>query len=726
MGYNANSLTTNTWVGLFTRLSFPADTAFDLFGNGLPKKHATACSRAKADGRSLTGRYTINDGFEGSPPINPTRIGIGMTEDKRYGAVALQKHRMVLISGNRHLIFLLILMVSGLAGLTGCQTPRQYRENMDKTADAIISASQMDALGQVEPFSVERPGDLLRRRLLMEQDLPYTTDISLGSDQLKPIKHWPEKDGWPGVRSCDDDTAVNAEKPLILSLQEALEIGARNNFDYQTQKEEVFRSALALDLEQNEFRTLFFGQLSSLLQSDLRNRPKVEGQLHTGEFAVSRKLKNGVDFNSAFAVDLAKLLTGERPSSLGIAADASISIPLLRGAGEYIVTEPLTQAERNVVYAIWNFERFKQEFAVEIASSYLSVLRLMDAMRNSEEDYRSRIISSRRSRRLADAGRLQEIEVDQAVQNELQSRQRWISAIQQYQEQLDSFKLLLGLPPDANLEPDTDELKKLTAPGRELVTQLMKEEISPRTETPPADAPVELLPPDYKNAGPLEWDERRAIETALKTRLDMRSTLGSVYDAQRGVVVAADALGAELTFFGSAEIGERRTITSADLDDVKLRVDRGVYAALLTLDLPLERTSEAVAYRNSFIWLEQAVRAVQSLEDRIKIAIRSELRNMLSSRENLHIQAKAVMVAEKRVRSVTMFLDAGRAQIRDLLEAQDSLLSAQNSLTSAVVNYRLAELRIQRDMGVLRIDADGMWHEYSPEEEQNDADDAEE
>ena len=62
-----------------------------------------------------------------------------------------------------------------------------------------------------------------------------------------------------------------------------------------------------------------------------------------------------------------------------------------------------------------------------------------------------------------------------------------------------------------------------------------------------------------------------------------------------------------------------------------------------------------------------------------------------------------------------MFLDAGRAQIRDLLEAQDSLLSAQNSLTSSIISYRLAELNIQRDMGVLQVDETGLWKEFSPE-----------
>jgi outer membrane protein TolC len=52
--------------------------------------------------------------------------------------------------------------------------------------------------------------------------------------------------------------------------------------------------------------------------------------------------------------------------------------------------------------------------------------------------------------------------------------------------------------------------------------------------------------------------------------------------------------------------------------------------------------------------------------------------------------------------------------MRDLLDAQQSLLSAQNSLSAAVVNYRVAELTLQRDMGLLQVDENGNWSEYKP------------
>jgi outer membrane protein TolC len=140
-----------------------------------------------------------------------------------------------------------------------------------------------------------------------------------------------------------------------------------------------------------------------------------------------------------------------------------------------------------------------------------------------------------------------------------------------------------------------------------------------------------------------------------------------------------------------------------------------VFSAWLTLDLPFERTAEAVSYRNRFIELAQAVRDVQKLEDTVKIEIRNRLRELFEARKTLVIQAQAVALAEKRVRSISLFMEAGRAETRDLLEAQDSLLTAQNSLTAARVDYRIAELDIQRDMGVLVVTDNGLWKEYLSE-----------
>lgn len=626
-----------------------------------------------------------------------------------------------------NIFFIIIFVVCPLLLFQfGCRSATNYRVNADKAALKIIREKQKQALGVSSAFDIERPSNILRRRLMMEQNLPYAGEASLGTDQLKPIRHWPEKDYPQKKISFDPNYSgpnffLEEGKPLRLPLMEALQVGARNSFDYQTRKEDVFRTALDLNLEHDEFRHAFNGQVESLFSSDLTGEKAVDGVETSGTFSLGKKLKSGAELTTSLAIDLANLLTMGGASSIGIVGDASVSIPLLRGAGKHIIAEPLKQAERNVVYSIYEFERFKRTFAVNIAKEYLAVLRQLDQVKNSEENYRRLIASARRVSRLSEAGRLPEIQVDQTLQDELRARNRWISASQSYKRGLDSFKNLLGLPPDAHIELDRAELEQLAAslnetpaPGgqdkNKNENDLKKEKISSIDEL------ISLMQPDKKNAGPLEMNESLAIKLGLDNRLDLRITQGKVYDAQRAVIAKADALGAELTFLGTAEFGEGRSISSADLEDAKLRTDKGTYSALLSLDLPFERTAEQNAYRKSFISLERAVRDVQILEDDIKLAIRNTLGDLLESRESLQIQSMSVAVAQKRVNSINLFLEAGRAEIRDLLEAQEALLSAQNGLTAAIINYRIAELELQRDMGVLQIDEKGLWLEYTPKE----------
>ncbi|HBG78160.1 MAG TPA: TolC family protein [Phycisphaerales bacterium] len=610
---------------------------------------------------------------------------------------------------------LLCLFLAVFTLQIGCNSPQKFRKNLNKTADNIIKEKQLQAVGKTSKFSIERPSDILRRRLLLDQNLPVSGRASFGSDRLEKIEHWPEKN-FPDANASQADSN-NVSGTITISLLDALQIGAKNSPEYQSQKEDVFSSALDLELERKAFRNTFIAQIQNLTSTDTTGNRAVSGNVAGGNVGVSRKFSSGAEISSAIAIDLANLLNMGGASSTGIAGEGSISIPLLRGSGKHIVMEDLTQAERNTVYAIWNFETYKKQFAVDVASKYLSVLRQLDSIKNSEADYKSRMVSSRWSRRLATAGRLKEIEVDQAVQNELSSRQQWISAVQTYKKQLDAFKTFLGLPPDANIVLNPAELETLTSPTKVIINEIAAEANQPAdTQSYSLDvALIELLEPDYKNAGPLEITEAKAIQLAFDNRLDLKGTDGKVYDAQRAVVVAADALGAELTFLGSAKIGSRRnTVGSATSENSRFVANRGVYSSLLTLDLGLERTAESVAYRKSYIELEKAVRDVQVLEDGIKTQIRNTLRDLLEARENMYIQAKAVYVAQKRVRSVTMFLEANRAIIRDLLEAQDALLAARNQLTAAVVNYRIAELTMQQYMGVLQIDEDGLWQEYLP------------
>lgn len=610
----------------------------------------------------------------------------------------------------------LSLLAAAATLLVGC-APKNYRQQADKVADRIIREGQVKAFGEPEPFDVRPPAEDLRQRLLLTQHLPMSFPGSLGTRHIVPIPQLPDKDylaSEPPAEPVPPWLAVPGQEPLRITLDQALQIAARNSREYQTQKENVYTTALALDLERNDFRSIWGSFLQT--QTDIQladGQDPIVGMDDEAQLRLTRLFRNGMLATANLGVNIARLLTGERGSSLGLFGDASITVPLLRGAGEFVVTEPLRQAERNVIYALYSFQQFRRSFAVQIARDYLQVLEQLDQVRNAEDNYRGLITSTRRARRMADMGRLPEIQVDQAVQDELRARDRWVRAQQSYERSLDAFKLLLGLPVDAELTLDPDELDRL-AKTEGVVASTQQAAATRNAEPVVADAPIVLEPPDPSVGGPYEIPAERAIRLAIDHRLDLRVALGRVDDAQRKIVVAANDLLPDLTLVGNLSVGERRTQGTVDLPNSNLLFNDGNYGARARLDLPLERTRERNEYRLSWIELERAVRNAQELEDEIKLAVRNDLRTLIEARESTRIQAQAVEVARRRVRSTELFLELGRAQIRDVLEARESLISAENALTAAIVRYRVAELEFQRDLGVLEVEPNGLWREFDP------------
>jgi len=544
---------------------------------------------------------------------------------------------------------------------------KSHREKADKAATGIIAEYQQEALGRTEPFTIEEPAaDSLRRRLMITQDLPgHVSGVS--SNEL-----------------------FKSDEPLEISLLEGMQIAARNNRSYQAEKEKVFSAALDLDLTRSEYRNSYSGLLSTMFSGSGSGDSASRSAKGDASAGITRKLQTGATLSTKLGLDLAKLLTMDKRSTFGILADATITIPLLKGFGRSIARESLTQAERSMVYTMWSFERFKKSFAIEVAAGYLKTLELEKQIQNAEANYASIVATRERVEALARAGRTSQTEVDQASQNELQANNSLISAKQSLQAQLDSFKVKLGIPVDAMIELEASELARLS---EETMDRLSEEPVM-------SAADVEKQAGEY-------------VLTALSNRLDLVTVRHQYEDVKRKLRIAEDALDPDMQLVVSGST--RRTDISGATGSTSGRevsfADGANYSALLKLDLPWNKTSERAAFRKSLISLRSAERAVEEKEDSVKQELRSAARKILELKETYLIQQESVTLAERRVESTDLFLQAGKVQIRDLLEAQEDLVEARDRLVSAVVNYHVATLNLKKDLELLEVNEKGLWRE---------------
>jgi hypothetical protein len=151
-----------------------------------------------------------------------------------------------------------------------------------------------------------------------------------------------------------------------LSLEEAIELAYIHSRDFQTQIENVYLAALALSAERFRFDVQFVGLNSRRPSMDLNftDVPNVNDQLNwTPRAGASQLLPAG----GQWLVELANSTLwiwadGKATDATASTLSYSIVQPLLANGGRRFVMENLTQLERNMLYAVRDFARFRMGF----------------------------------------------------------------------------------------------------------------------------------------------------------------------------------------------------------------------------------------------------------------------------------------------------------------------------------------------------------------------------
>ncbi|MFH1717158.1 MAG: TolC family protein [Planctomycetota bacterium] len=525
-----------------------------------------------------------------------------------------------------------MLGVAVALGIAGACSPEQYKAEADKEVYQIIEDKWQDGFGHKANYMV--------------------------SDSNIPA-------------SPNDLQVEKAAPPTgTISLAQSIAVATAQNRDYLRQKEQLYLSALDLTLARHRFARQWFGTIDASYARDSSD----EDIGYDAETGFDQLLADGARISTSIAIDWARFLTGDPRTSLGSVLSASVTQPLLRGRGRKVVQENMTQAERNALYQIRSFSRYRKTFVVSIVDDYYRVLQQRDAVTNAQNSYESKVKLRERLEMEANEGVTPQFQVDQAEQSELLARDSLTRAQQRYEQQLDTFKIRLSLPTDADIELDQNELKAM--------------------------AEIGIVEPDYELG--------TAIETALAQRLDLANSLDAVEDAERKVIVAADNLGVELNLIGSANVG-----STPDTAFERLQFHNGSYSLGLESDLPLDRKAERNAYREALITLEQKRREYDNDLDGVKLNVRDAYRKLREEAESYRTQQKALGLARVRVGVSPILWEAGRMNARDYLESQDDLLQAQNNVTSALVSHAIAKLNFFRDIGILQVRPDGMWEEQA-------------
>lgn len=549
-----------------------------------------------------------------------------------------------------------------LLALTGC-TANYYRKSADRETYGAIKGKTPLVPNMDPNFTLEQTN------AISLDGLPVATDL-------------------PEFLGPDGEQEKGAQ---VLTLENALDFAIKYSRSHQSRKEQLYLSGLSLTLARHQFAPLFSAgananyvvqteQAVTVGIDEITGQPKVvvsdnlvEQHRVTGASSIGASwlIRDVGRITTAFTADAIRFVTGDPRLTMSSQVSATFLRPLLRDAGFKQQKEALIQAERQLLYDLREFTRYRKDFSVQIATAYYGVLGGRDAVRNSYLNLQSSQKNAERTRALAQEGRITTADLGRLEQQELSTESTWINAIRSYKQALDNFKIQLGLSVDAHVVLDDRDLEAL---------QIRHPEIS--------------------------VDD--SISVALAARLDYLNTKDQFEDTVRRVDVAANLLKPRVDLTANVSANSNPN----DKDHFTLpELNRYRWNAGLNIDPGLDRKSERNAYRSALITRNRAARTIVQQEDEIKLQVRDSWRTLDQAKRNYEISEIGVKLADRRVEEQNLLADLGRAKAQDQVDAQNALIDSKNQRTQALVTHTIARLQFWNNMGILYIKDNGQWED---------------
>jgi len=407
---------------------------------------------------------------------------------------------------------LCLLLVACVAFLCSCSRS-QYRASADKKSYSLIASRLVDPRWTLPTRTVE-PVQQSRLGLASNLDCapkppddPAASPLMNFPDGHRNTKYWSkiptanqiESPAWLDHLPRRDDGQINLTQEL------ALDLALLHSRDYQTQFESVYLSALTLTGNEFEFATQWSGGSGAQYTatgSDLGGNRLLQVSDRLG---FGRRLAGGGQFATnvlnSFFWDFGTNSAG----SNGIFV-TSFTQPLLRGAFRHVRLETLTQAERNLLYDVRDFARFRRQFYLDTCSNYLSLLTQVQSIRNAKVNIASLQLNLLENQELREMRMVSQIQVDQIFQEYQNGRLALLAAEQNLAASLDQFKFQLGLPSWMPFEIDESLLGQFELVDPRLVevqdeTQRLYERLlrfTPTENTRSAVPPYQVLVDAYE------------------------------------------------------------------------------------------------------------------------------------------------------------------------------------------------------------------------------------
>lgn len=549
----------------------------------------------------------------------------------------------------------MLLLVPAFAGCSAAS----YRADADREVAGILIQGTSQELGNRKEWVV-RPESVADAVEELAADPVARESIAVEPDaESEPAGAQPQSQPQPGRPSTP------AAKPaeVVFDLPKSLQTAFLGNRDFLARKESLYQQGLSYSFTRFQFGPQFQAAVSYLWSTEEAGSNQ---QGTSVQFGASQILPTGGTLaltSSASALWPYGAGIGFGSDSYSTVVGATLTQPLLRGFGREASHEALTQAERNLVYAIRDFELYRENFSIQVARTYYDLVGQQRTLAIEDNNYEGAVFDRGKAEALYQVGRNSEQEVFRARRREIEAKDQLISARANYDRAIDEFKILLGLPTTTRLDIADSE------------------------------APFD----------PVRMREESAVAAARHNRLDLITQRQQVEDAERALRIATDNLLPDVNLVANYGIlGADPDIDRAGPEDWNASVG-------LSFEIPLQRKAQRNGLVSAQISLEQARRGYDQRLDVLDLEIRDALRSLKSIEERIVLQEEQVVQERGAVTVTEIRYESGKLDNRDLLEARQALVNAQNALIRLKVDHFIGRLSLLRDLGLFFVDSQGGW-----------------
>lgn len=485
-----------------------------------------------------------------------------------------------------------------------------------------------------------------------------------------------------GVIDPNNVILAQIAKTGKLSLAQAIELSITLSPEYHAAKEQLYLTGLDQTDAEHLYELTPFASLAAG-QSQITSSSRISGDISENEIrggqgtvGVGQLLATGAVITSDLTLGSFDVVSGEYRTGPASIFRTVVTQPLLRGADRKVVFETLTQAQRNTLYEIRTFNRFRKTFYVSVTDDYYRLLKYSQQVYNASENLLKIKTILLKIESLSQVGMIPKFDMERSRQNVIKAGDDYFQIKQLYDEAIDLFKNRLLIPQNMAVEPDMNDWYELE-----------------------------------KNAqSQMAVNEQQSLEVAMAARLDLANAFDQVEDAQRHTEVVADSLGADLTLVGMAAPASRKRFTlGADPGDLQRTEER--YELSLRANLPLDRETERNNYKRTLIALMQTQRAHRQLTNQVEMEVRKTWRDMAQSRNRMEIQKRARDLAGRRLDNTLLLLQYGKTNTTDTLDAQRDYIASLDNYAAALTDLGIAKMKFLRDTETLWINSEGQYEQ---------------